>query len=1318
MGELVMCILVIAAIILFVKVSGINDQLYSLGKEIEQLKENIKSLSGKTPEQTDEEKPVEIASLQKNQGSKEEPEPAPTDLAENDETRLEQYPSYAAAKIYTPASTKPLDENIPPLQPAESVSQDNIALAPADLAAAQETETGVYDEPQTAAAVNIEAGPTYSDAQIIMHNEEQKEESSFKLPKIDWESFTGPKLFSWIGGIALFFGVAFFVKYSIDNSWITPALRIILSIAAAIGCIAGSLFIKNPKYKTTADTLASAGVAVLYASIFAAQYFYSFIGLQSAFVLMSIVSLCGYLLAQVAQSKAVAVLSTIAGFLLPFINGLPYEKQLLVFGFIFILNAGAAASAVKNKWDIVVKLCVAGTFINIISWFANFFSPEKYLALAVIISVFSAGAGVLASKFKDSFEDSARIFLKTFILCGTLFGAIIFVRYCGGYILKILPPGAVLINPIQILWTGLFLMALPVIIYKLIKDRKFTVISSAVMTSVIILRLALLAFGADYKNIIALLILPVIFFIWELIDKEDKTPELKGFFNTAGAGALTLIAIASCAGAVPYFVFAALAVLVFFNFTEDGQKTYRPWIIFSTFAAQFFWALRSENLGPNILLLTFGAFSLYNFVLAKIAQFQKRHMENYAIACTLPFLAIIYLYINFRPEISLVLKCSAFMILMFAAAVHFALKELKGKYLYLPLGAALICLFTWNIKHLTLDLLPLSGVWTALAVLIPFITMLLTRLGKDKNIKDIFVYYTLASMITPIYMLQKTGGACEGFILGFILVLLINICLIFTAVKDKENYGKKLLAFIFGATFIAELTWTVSHYQAYNIYLILGVFAFFMAAYALLIFALRKYETKESDDPAGIFVLATMACANFMSSIIEHSAQIVFGNFGFLLMSSILLVALVYKRKNHGLYILAAAAATFLFEAVWSANGFGGIYVQAGALLPFIIFYTVIPLLKGITENIAKISSSCFLIANTFLVLAMLSGNASVPSFHISAGMFLTINLALAFLVYRERVLHIIQFRAAGVMAFLYGCVLVSMLPSLDVYNGSIVTLFFILCLINGFADYIYALKNKTEETGFSYIISIVAFFALFATVAGFKTAWLFLSGASVIFLWFNIIKNKQIASIAVFAGYLLVVCRLPSSAPLPGIIYAFAMALLFMAPAFLSKAEKKDILQGITFAAGISGFIIMYAVAVKYNFWPKAHGLWPLLWAAVYGAGSYLLYKQNANAKMRFLFNTATLAFLIAAVPMQFEKQWITIFWAVEGVAFMLAGLLKSSKYLRIASTVLLMTVVLKLFFIDLWHLGGLYRVGAFMGTAVMLIAVSFFYQKFIREK
>src|SRR5947208_2560483 len=49
---------------------------------------------------------------------------------------------------------------------------------------------------------------------------------------IDWEQFMGAKMFAWIGGFALFLGVAFFVKYSFEHNLIPPELRVAIGLLA------------------------------------------------------------------------------------------------------------------------------------------------------------------------------------------------------------------------------------------------------------------------------------------------------------------------------------------------------------------------------------------------------------------------------------------------------------------------------------------------------------------------------------------------------------------------------------------------------------------------------------------------------------------------------------------------------------------------------------------------------------------------------------------------------------------------------------------------------------------------------------------------------------------------------------------------------------------------------------------------------------------------------------------------------------------------------------------------------------------------------
>jgi uncharacterized membrane protein len=69
---------------------------------------------------------------------------------------------------------------------------------------------------------------------------------------------------------------------------------------------------------------------------------------------------------------------------------------------------------------------------------------------------------------------------------------------------------------------------------------------------------------------------------------------------------------------------------------------------------------------------------------------------------------------------------------------------------------------------------------------------------------------------------------------------------------------------------------------------------------------------------------------------------------------------------------------------------------------------------------------------------------------------------------------------------------------------------------------------------------------------------------------------------------------------------------------------------------------------------------------------------------------------------------------WALFAIVMLMVGIRQTSKGARYASLALLMVTILKVFLHDLWRLGQLYRVASFVGLAVILILVSFVYQKF----
>lgn len=75
------------------------------------------------------------------------------------------------------------------------------------------------------------------------------------------------------------------------------------------------------------------------------------------------------------------------------------------------------------------------------------------------------------------------------------------------------------------------------------------------------------------------------------------------------------------------------------------------------------------------------------------------------------------------------------------------------------------------------------------------------------------------------------------------------------------------------------------------------------------------------------------------------------------------------------------------------------------------------------------------------------------------------------------------------------------------------------------------------------------------------------------------------------------------------------------------------------------------------------------------------------------------------------------TIGWALFGVALLTAGIVLKRRVIRMASLGLLVVTILKCFLHDLGRLGGLYRVGAFVGLAICLTLVAVALQRFVLQ-
>jgi len=213
-------------------------------------------------------------------------------------------------------------------------------------------------------------------------------EDSPSVSNIDWEKFTGVKLFAWVGGLALFLGAAFFVKYSIEQDWINPLIRVITGFLAGTGVLALGLFLRGKGYPVTVHTLCASGVAILYTDVFASHAFYNFIGVAPAFALMVLVTVLAFLLAARLDSLYVALLGLIGGFLTPFLLSTGIDQPVALFGYIAVLDVGLVLVALQKRWSFLISLSALATLAVQISWVLQFFTVDKAMIGVIVFLLF------------------------------------------------------------------------------------------------------------------------------------------------------------------------------------------------------------------------------------------------------------------------------------------------------------------------------------------------------------------------------------------------------------------------------------------------------------------------------------------------------------------------------------------------------------------------------------------------------------------------------------------------------------------------------------------------------------------------------------------------------------------------------------------------------------------------------------------------------------------------------------------------------------------------------------------------------------------
>ena len=215
---------------------------------------------------------------------------------------------------------------------------------------------------------------------------------------MDWESFVGIKLFSWIAGIFLTIGAILFLRYSIDRGWLTEPVQMAIGLAAGAGLLILCELRTARRYAVTANALDAAGLVILFSTLFAAHARWGILGSGATFVALAAVAALAVILAVRHDSTFIALLGLLGGFATPVLLGTTWP---VLFPFLGLLAAGLFAFAVLRKAPLLHTLAGLATFAVLAGWFVRSLTPDLLapaLTAACGLSVFYFFAPALGAR--------------------------------------------------------------------------------------------------------------------------------------------------------------------------------------------------------------------------------------------------------------------------------------------------------------------------------------------------------------------------------------------------------------------------------------------------------------------------------------------------------------------------------------------------------------------------------------------------------------------------------------------------------------------------------------------------------------------------------------------------------------------------------------------------------------------------------------------------------------------------------------------------------------------------------------------------------
>lgn len=255
-----------------------------------------------------------------------------------------------------------------------------------------------------------------------------------KRPFDGWEKNLATKAPIWLGAIALALAGVFLVKYSFEQGWISPTIRVALGILFGLGLLVGGEFLRK-KSPRIGEALSAAAIADLFACFLAGIHLYRLIPPGVGFGLMVLTTAVAVGLS-LRQGPIVAIVGLIGGYLTPLLVRTGSGDAGKLFAYLLVLQIGLLAVSKKRAWWPIAGASLAAGLLWVAVWLTEPYKAGDGLWLGLFLLV-SAASAVVAILGVPKKEGSAAIARGPAVLAGlavaAALGVLAFVAGRGGF---------------------------------------------------------------------------------------------------------------------------------------------------------------------------------------------------------------------------------------------------------------------------------------------------------------------------------------------------------------------------------------------------------------------------------------------------------------------------------------------------------------------------------------------------------------------------------------------------------------------------------------------------------------------------------------------------------------------------------------------------------------------------------------------------------------------------------------------------------------------------------------------------------------------